>query len=782
MLDLSTENKALCFEDSTLKPLYIFIYYWQGEHWQYFTTIDKAIVMESMELDEGVLEGNNFELGSFVTHSMKVQWQNNGIRYKDMLAVPVQKIGDEYIAYFDGKITKEEVAENGQTVTAEISSLLNEKLDIDVLPTLKEQSGTRLYIMVYHTLNNLGIDIRTDWADRFANADYDIFFNESTLPQKLTLSEFLKQMGEFLGGHIVAQEKRVVNSLDDMTSYQPTGRLEIGFMRLANVDTVAQSNIKPLPSEYKRVEYIESNGIQYIDTNIFPDDTTKIQIKIAMSKYSGGVIVGYRNNESDAFRLFNYNGNTYLDYGSGENYNRLIGDNTYDGRINKGKIYDLEIGNRYVKDLDTGRNKVYGSAVSFDDKSFSIGIFNGGDTTEDSSSGKVFYCKIYKSNTLVADLVPCIRVSDNNVGMYDLVRNEFFANQGADSFIAPNPIETYTLPYYINLYADKANRVQFDQIRVVTKTGDMLNYQIWWNDNIKATYEIKNNIFFEALSTQNWEQCQNAVREVGSYLENQNLYYADLQTVYPPFVEGGDYLIIKSKNQGLLPSEYSVLESADISNSSNTSVKAFVDSGIILDSDNIEIDLEFELLGGNSTILVVDGSLYGYSGFLLSASGNMLLCQIYNADSANPDAFRIPFVPLNQKIHLNLKFGNGKYQYSGTFSGNGEYDGSDVIYTKVDSLLLGGGYYSAFSNYRLHHFALSQGGVKQCDMYPCLRERDSAVGMYDITQNAFKVIQGNPSPNYEIADIVVPALSTTARGIHSMRADMLCKATNSNKN
>ena len=485
MLDLSTENKALCFEDSTLKPLYIFIYYWQGEHWQYFTTIDEAIVMESMELDEGVLEGNNFELGSFVTHSMKVQWQNNGIRYKDMLAVPVQKIGSQYIAYFDGAITKEEVAENGQTVTAEISSLLSQKLDIDVLPTLKEQSGTRLPIMVYHTLNNLGIDIRTDWADRFANADYDMFLNESTLPQSLTLSEFLKQMGEFLGGHIVAQEKRVVNSLDDMTSYQPTGRLEIGFMRLANVDTVAQSNTKPLPSEYKRVEYIESNGTQYIDTNVLPDDTTKIQIKVAMSEYTGGVIVGYRNTELDVFRLFNYNGNTYLDYGSGGNYNRLIGDNTYDGRINKGKIYDLEIGNRYVKDLDTGRNKVYGSAVSFDEKSFSIGIFNGGDITEDSSSGKVFYCKIYKSNTLVADLVPCVRVGDNNVGMYDLVRNEFFANQGADSFIAPNAIETYTLPYYINLYADKANRVQFDQIRVVTKTGDMLNYQTWWKIILK---------------------------------------------------------------------------------------------------------------------------------------------------------------------------------------------------------------------------------------------------------------------------------------------------------
>ena len=92
MLDLSTENKALCFEDSTPKPLYVFLYYWQGDsthenggYWKYFTTIDEAIVLESMEIDEGVLEGNSFQLGSFVTHSVKVQWQNNGISYKDKI-------------------------------------------------------------------------------------------------------------------------------------------------------------------------------------------------------------------------------------------------------------------------------------------------------------------------------------------------------------------------------------------------------------------------------------------------------------------------------------------------------------------------------------------------------------------------------------------------------------------------------------------------------------------------------------------------------------------------
>ena len=31
MVELSTENKALCFEDSAPKPLYIFLYVWVEE-------------------------------------------------------------------------------------------------------------------------------------------------------------------------------------------------------------------------------------------------------------------------------------------------------------------------------------------------------------------------------------------------------------------------------------------------------------------------------------------------------------------------------------------------------------------------------------------------------------------------------------------------------------------------------------------------------------------------------------------------------------------------------
>ena len=158
MIELSNETKALCFEDSTPKPLYIFLYYWQedetkenGGYWKYFKTIDKEdIVLESMEIDEGILDGKNFKLGSYIAHYMKVQWRNDGFSYKNMLAVPVQQIGSECISYFDGVITEEEISKDGSVVSVTLSSFISEKLDIDVLPTLKKYTGTTFPIMIYN--------------------------------------------------------------------------------------------------------------------------------------------------------------------------------------------------------------------------------------------------------------------------------------------------------------------------------------------------------------------------------------------------------------------------------------------------------------------------------------------------------------------------------------------------------------------------------------------------------------------------------------------------------
>ena len=44
--------------------------------------------------------------------------------------------------------------------------------------------------------------------------------------------------------------------------------------------------------------------------------------------------------------------------------------------------------------------------------------------------------KIWKGDTMIRDFVPCYRKSDNVAGMYDLLNNTFYTNNGTGSFKA----------------------------------------------------------------------------------------------------------------------------------------------------------------------------------------------------------------------------------------------------------------------------------------------------------------------------------------------------------
>lgn len=52
------------------------------------------------------------------------------------------------------------------------------------------------------------------------------------------------------------------------------------------------------------------------------------------------------------------------------------------------------------------------------------------------SESDVYYCKIYKGNTLLRDLIPVKRNSDNVVGLYDKQNDHFYISQGDEHFVA----------------------------------------------------------------------------------------------------------------------------------------------------------------------------------------------------------------------------------------------------------------------------------------------------------------------------------------------------------
>ena len=170
-----------------------------------------------------------------------------------------------------------------------------------------------------------------------------------------------------------------------------------------------------LPSGYTQVNYIRATNNSYIDTGYKPNANTNIKMKIIVSNGTArpfGVLegnVGYLNSVG-YWRIFATGGQKIEPMG------------TYDYEIQGNKVYrDGEL-------IYTG-----GIPISFN---YNLYLFasNQNGTPNYGTNGYLYYFKIYDNDVLVRDFIPCYRNSDNVVGLYDLVNNVFYTNQGTGSF------------------------------------------------------------------------------------------------------------------------------------------------------------------------------------------------------------------------------------------------------------------------------------------------------------------------------------------------------------
>ena len=92
-------------------------------------------------------------------------------------------------------------------------------------------------------------------------------------------------------------------------------------------------------------------------------------------------------------------------------------------------------------------------------------IFNFQPTDSRSTSAKLYEFKIYSEDVLVRNFVPCIRKSDEEIGLYDLVTNKFFENKGTVAFTAgPENIEKRSLNFTYNY-------VGYEELEYIQSTG-----------------------------------------------------------------------------------------------------------------------------------------------------------------------------------------------------------------------------------------------------------------------------------------------------------------------
>ena len=75
-------------------------------------------------------------------------------------------------------------------------------------------------------------------------------------------------------------------------------------------------------------------------------------------------------------------------------------------------------------------------------------IMNGGITSSPNAKMKLYSFKIYDdSGSLVRDMIPVKRKSDNVLGLYDKVENKFYANAGTGTFTAGPVIDLNNVRY-----------------------------------------------------------------------------------------------------------------------------------------------------------------------------------------------------------------------------------------------------------------------------------------------------------------------------------------------
>lgn len=201
----------------------------------------------------------------------------------------------------------------------------------------------------------------------------------------------------------------------------------------------AKANI---PSEYTEVEYIESTGTQYINTNIIPTNTTGVEAKITICNDNNrdNVFMGCRDTANGDNRywidvdwtgtdtlIFGFNNNTsanerYSLKGSDVGKSFIISMNYMNDRTGKinGITYDTSISSKKLVSIS---------------KPIYIFAGNRSGNAAYQYSGKLYNFKITDGTNVIRNFVPCYRNSDNVAGLYDLVNNVFYTNQGTGNFI-----------------------------------------------------------------------------------------------------------------------------------------------------------------------------------------------------------------------------------------------------------------------------------------------------------------------------------------------------------
>ena len=212
-----------------------------------------------------------------------------------------------------------------------------------------------------------------------------------------------------------------------------------------DVDIVSQAdledmwdgeNLPDLPSGYTMLSYIQNTDAQWINTGVSVTENTSADliglIPVEASRY--GTFLG-EGNQSGRIQSIRYNADSgVIQFQLGDDNKAIDGPTLVNG-----SEYNVhaEIGKLVVNGTEyTGSGQSLGVPIA------TLRIFDNG--SGERARAKLFRCKIYESGILIRDFIAAKRGTDNAIGMYDVINNTFYGNNGNGDFTAGDPVGTQT--------------------------------------------------------------------------------------------------------------------------------------------------------------------------------------------------------------------------------------------------------------------------------------------------------------------------------------------------
>lgn len=441
-----------------------------------------------------------------------------------------------------------------------------------------------------------------------------------------------------------------------------------------------------LPSEYQEVEYIMTNESgPYIDTGFAPNQNTRIRLTGSNNAWQYQV---RETIESLQYGVIYTATNTFRsDYGNNQKNTTIQNNFDLSDIVTSDKnknICTLTNGERTISITNT--NNTFQC-----DRNFLLNAFNTENGIVSRTDRPIYACTIWDNGTKIRDFVPCYRKSDNEVGMYDIVNNVFYTNDGTGTFIKGEKTQHFTYDVAQNLTTNSYTREGY------TFAG--------WNTKADGT----------GTSYTDEQSVNNLISDPNGEI----VLYAQ----WTP----NQYDVVFNGNR--LPSEYQEVEYIRESNAT-----AFINTGII---PNRNMRVVFK--GKTSTRSNI-GYLFGTKGFFAYTLNNRYLYYLGGVSQ------EIESAKVSQDFVLD-------FNYNETHDMKISKDGSEFISvtgpaipeseTYTRPIFVSGRNESGITNnaplsvYEFIIYNHYEDTDPSLHLIPCYRKSDNVIGMYDLVNNSF---------------------------------------------